>query len=214
MRPHSTLSEKFTPLYYDHFDVTGSCSSFLDPIPPTTLKHPSSPNMDKGNITDSLPFVDDSFPINSSSIDTNPLSVYKSLCDLQDRCKALEIKLELANFPRAHPDKNKHQAPFSPLENGENKQFTLLVNVKKLSEKEWSCLNIRMYFHKQQILYSLKQDDVSLLIYEKAKALAEEKQVFILAYLQDLHIYLSAIPGLWVLGLNFVKDMEFDNSKI
>ena len=40
MKPHSALSEKFKPLYYEHFDVTGSCSS-IDPIPLSTLKHPS-----------------------------------------------------------------------------------------------------------------------------------------------------------------------------
>ena len=214
MKPHSALSEKSMPLYYEHFDVAGSCSFSIDPIPPATLKHPSSPNMDKGNNSNSLPFVEDSFPTNPSSIDTNPLSVYKSLCELQDRCRALERKLELVDFPKAHSDALKHQAPFFPLGNGENKQFTPLVNEEKLSEEEWSFLNIRMYFHKKQILYSFKQDCVSLIIYEKAKAIAEEKQVFISAYLQDLHIYLCAISGLRVPGLKLVKDMEFDNSKI
>ena len=62
------------------------------------------------------------------------------------------------------------------------------------------------------MLYSLKQD-VRFLVQEKAKAMAEEKQVFISSYLQDLHIYLSVIPGRRVLGLKLVKDMEFDNSK-
>ena len=211
MKSHLALSEKFMPLYYEHFDVARSSN---DPIPLATLKHPSSPNKDKGNISDSLPFVEDSFPTNPSSIDTNPLSVYKSLCDLQDRCRVLERKLDLVDFPKTHPDALKNQALFSPLGNGENKQFTPLVNVKKLSEEEWSFLNLRMYFHKKQIFYSLKEDDVRLLIYEKAKALAKEKQVFISAYLQDLHIYLSTILGLRVPGLKLVKDMEFDNSKI
>ncbi|KAL6340263.1 hypothetical protein AAG906_040699 [Vitis piasezkii] len=187
MKPHSALSEKFMPLYYEHFDVTGSCSFSNDPIPSSTLKHPSSPNKGKGNNSDSLPF---------------------------DSCRALERKLELVDFPKAHPDVLKHQAPFSPLGNGENKQFTPLVNEEKLSDEEWSFLNIRMYFHKKQFFYSLKQDDVRLLIYEKAKALTEEKQVFISTYLQDLHIYISVIPGLRVLGLKLVKDMEFDNFKI
>ena len=211
MKSHSALSKKFKPLYYDHIDVSGSCSSAYDHI---SLKHPSSLNMDEGNILGSLPFVDDAFPINPSSIDTNPLSIYKSLCDLQDRCRALERKLELANFPKTHPNKDKHQASFSPLENGENKHFTPLVDVKKLSEEEWSCLNVRMYFHEKQIFYSLKQDDVRHLICDKAKALVEEKQAFISVYLQNLHIYLSAIPSLKVLGLKLVKDMKFENSKM
>ena len=82
----------------------------------------------------------------------------------------------------------------------------------KLSEDEWNNFKIRMYFHKKEMLYPLKQD-VRLLIQEKAKAMAEEKQVFISSYLQDLHIYLSAIPGLCVPGLKLVKDREFDDSK-
>ena len=51
------------------------------------------------------------------------------------------------------------------------------------------------------------------MIHENIKALAEEKQVFISVYLQDLHIYLSAIPSFWVPSLKLVKDMEFDDSK-
>ena len=83
MKTHSTLSEKFKPLYYEHFDVTGSCSLLNDPIPSAILKHPSSPNKDKGSNSGSLPFVEDSFPTNSFSKDTNPLSGYlKSLCNL------------------------------------------------------------------------------------------------------------------------------------
>ena len=88
------------------------------------------------------------------------------------------------------------------------------MNVRKLSENEWECLHFRMYHHRYQILYTLKQDDVFHLICEKAKVSAEEKQVFISAYLQDLHIYLSTIPGLSVPGLNLTKEMEFDGSKI
>ena len=185
MKSHLALSEKFMPLYYEHFDVARSSN---DPISLATLKHPSSPNKDKGDISDSLPFVEDSFPTNPSFIDTNLLSVYKSLCDLQDMCRVLERKLDLVDFPKTHPDALKNQALFSPVGNGENKQFTPLVNVKNLSEEEWSFLNLRMYFHKKQIFYSLKEDDVRLLIYEKAKALAKEKQVFISTYLQDFHI--------------------------
>ena len=79
MKPHSALSEKFKPLYYDH--VSGSCGSSSDHISPT-LKHPSSSVLDEGNISGSLLFVEDSIPINPCSFDTNPLFVYKSLCDL------------------------------------------------------------------------------------------------------------------------------------
>ena len=61
---------------------------------------------------------------------------------------------------------------------------------------------------------TLKPDDIYQLIFEKAKSSAEEKQVFISAYLQDLHIYLSAIPGLSIPGLNLTKEMEFDGSKL
>ena len=76
----------------------------------------------------------------------------------------------------------KIQAPFSPLENGENKQSTPLVDEVKLSEEEWNTFKLRMYFQKKEMMYSLKQD-VRFLIYEKAKTLAEGKQVFISAYL-------------------------------
>ena len=65
-----------------------------------------------------------------------------------------------------------------------------------------------------EILSTLKPDDIYQLICEKAKSSAEEKQVFISAYLQDLHIYLSAIPGLSVPRLNLTKEMEFDCSKL
>ena len=105
-----------------------------------------------------------------------------------------------------------NQAHFSPLENGENKQSTSLVDEVKLSENEWKNFKIRMYFHKKKMLYSLKQD-VCLLIQEKAKHMAEDKQIFISSYLQYLRLYLSTIPSLHIPCLNFVKDMEFDNSK-
>ena len=84
---------------------------------------------------------------------------------------------------------------------------------KKLSKEEQDCLLFRMFHHRNQLLYNLKLD-VYRLICEKAKSSAEKMQVFISAYLQDLHIYLSAIPGLSVLGLNLIKEMEFDDSKI
>ena len=70
-----------------------------------------------------------------------------------------------------------------------------------------------MFHHRNQLLYNLKLD-VYRLICEKAKSSAEKMQVFISAYLQDLHIYLSAIPGLSVPGLNLIKEMEFDDLKI
>ena len=79
--------------------------------------------------------MEDSFPTNPSSNDTNPLSVYlKSLCDLQERCKTLERKLEMVDFLKGQQIILKNQAPFSPLENGENKQSTPLVDEVKLSE--------------------------------------------------------------------------------
>ncbi|RVW13217.1 Enzymatic polyprotein [Vitis vinifera] len=128
-------------------ELLGSTS---DPNPPV-LKHPSSPVVEEGNISGSLPLVEEPIPLDFSTFDTNPLSVHKSICDLQAR---------------------------------------------------------------NEILSTLKPDDIYQLICEKAKSSAEEKQVFISAYLQDLHIYLSAIPGLSVPGLNLTKEMEFDGSKL
>ena len=136
------------PLYCEHFEVAGSCSFFKDPIPSATLKHSSPPNRDKWSSLNSLPSVEDSFPTNPSSNDTNPLSVYlKSLCDLKERCRTLERKLEIIDFLKGHPDLLKVQAPFSPLGNGESKQFTPLVNEENLSEDEWNNFKVRMYFH-------------------------------------------------------------------
>ena len=123
MKPHSVLSEKFKPLYYDY--ASGSQGSSSDPIPPV-LKHPSSPVVEEGNISGSLPLVEEPIPLDSSTFDTNPLYVHKSICDLQARCKTLEKRLEIANFPK----EDISQAPFSPLENGEKKPFTPLVNEK------------------------------------------------------------------------------------
>ena len=206
MKPHSVLSEKFKPLYYDY--ASGSQGPSSDPIPPV-LKHPSSPVVEEGNISGSLPFVEESIPINSFTFDTNPLSVHKSICDLQARCKTLEKRLEIANFPK----EDISQAPFSPLENGEKKPFTPLVN-EKLSKDEQECIIFRMFHRRNEILSTLKPDDIYQLICEKAKSSVEENQFFISAYLQYLHIYLSAIPGLSVLGLNLTKEMEFDGSKL
>ena len=50
----------------------------------------------------------------------------------------------------------KVQAPFSSLENGENKQSTPLVDEVKLSEEEWNNFKLRMYFQKKEMMYSLK----------------------------------------------------------
>ena len=62
------------------------------------------------------------------------------------------------------------------------------------------------------MLYSL-QRDLRFLIFGKAKASAEEKQIFISSYLQDLHIYLLT-NGFKVPGLSLVIDREFDDSKL
>ncbi|KAL6326035.1 hypothetical protein AAG906_038527 [Vitis piasezkii] len=78
MKSQSALSEKFKPLYYAS-DSHGSSSSHIPPV----LKHPSSPALEEGNSLDSLPFVEDSIPINSSTFDTNPLSIHKSIRVLQ-----------------------------------------------------------------------------------------------------------------------------------
>ena len=51
-------------------------------------------------------------------------------------------------------------------------------------------------------------------ILEKAKSSAEERQIFISSYLQDLHLYLSTNIGLKVPGLSLVTDKEVDDSKI
>ena len=106
----------------------------------------------------------------------------------------------------------KAQASFSPLENGENKHSTPLVN-DKLSEEELGYRMLRMYHHKTENLYSLRPD-LRLLIWEKAKSSAEEKQTFISSYLQDLHLYLSTNIGLKVPSLSLVTDKEVDDSKI
>ena len=166
--------------------------------------------MEEGNISGSLPLVEEPIPLDFSTFDTNPLSVHKSICDLQARCRTLEKRLEIANFPK----ENISQAPFSPLEIGEKKKpFTPLVN-EKLSKEEQECIIFRMFHRRNEILSTLKPDDIYQLICEKAKSSVEENQFFISAYLQYLHIYLSAIPGLSVLGLNLTKEMEFDGSKL
>ena len=85
-KTHSVFSEKFMSLYYEHFEVASSCSFSKDFQPLETLKFSSSLNKDKGASSSYLPFVEDSFPTNPSSNDTNPLFFYlKSLCDLQEK---------------------------------------------------------------------------------------------------------------------------------
>ena len=85
-KTHSVFFEKFTSLHYKHFEVSSSCSFSTDSQPSETLKISSSSNRDKEASSSSLPFVEDSFPTNPSSNDTNPLFVYlKSLCDLQEK---------------------------------------------------------------------------------------------------------------------------------
>ena len=175
MKPHSVLSEKFKPLYYNF--ASGSQGSTSDPNPPI-LKHPSSPVVEEGNISGSLPLVEEPIPLNLSTFDTNPLSVHKSICDLQDRCRTLEKKLEIANFHK----KDISQAPFSPLEIGEKKPFTPLVD-EKLSKDEQECIIFRMFHRRSELLSTLKPADLYQLICEKAKSSAEEKQIFISAYL-------------------------------
>ena len=86
MKPHSVLSEKFKPLYYDF--ASGSQGSTSDPNP-SILKHPFSPVMEEGNIFGSLPLVEEPIPLDFSTFDTNSLSVHKSICDLQARCRTL-----------------------------------------------------------------------------------------------------------------------------
>ena len=136
---HLALFEKFMPLYYEHFEVAGSCSFSKDPIPSASLKQ-SIPNRDNEISSSCLPSVDDSFLTNPSTIDTKSLT--KSLCELQEMCMTLERKLEIVDFLKSHPDLIKVQAPSSPLVNGENKQFTPLVNEANLSEDEWNCFKI------------------------------------------------------------------------
>ena len=115
-------------LYYEHFEVASSCSYSKHPIPL------ASPSRNKESSSGSLPSVEDSFPTNPSFNNTNPLSGYiKCIYDLQEMYQTLEKKLEMVYFQQLML---KAQASFSPLENGENKQSTPLVNEKKLSEEE------------------------------------------------------------------------------
>ena len=139
----------------------------------------------------------------------NKVTHINCIFEWQGRYETLERKLELVDF---HKLRLKAQASFSPLENGENKHSTPLVN-DKLSEEELGYRMLRMYHHKTENLYSLKPE-LRLLILKKAKSSAEEKQIFIASYLQDLHLYLSTNIGLKVPGLSLVTDKEVDDSKI
>ena len=106
--------------------------------------------------------MEDSLSTNPSFI--NPLSYYiNCITNLQERCQTLERKLELVDF---HQLMLNALALVSPLEIDENKQSTPLVDeVKKLSEDEWNYLKIRIFFHRKEMLYPLKQD-LCLLIFE------------------------------------------------
>ena len=66
---HSALSEKFAP-FYDHFEIADSSSHFNH--------HITSPStsMDIDSSSESLPFVEDSLPTNSSFDNANTLSDY------------------------------------------------------------------------------------------------------------------------------------------
>ena len=90
---HSALSEKFMPLYYEHFEVAGSSSHFNHHIPSTSLSR------DIDSSLESLPFVEDSFPAYPSFNNTNTLSDYiNCIFEWQGRCETLERKLELVDF--------------------------------------------------------------------------------------------------------------------
>ena len=140
-KSHSALSKKFMPLYYAHFEIVGSYSYSKHPIPL------ASHSRDKESSSGSLPYVEDFFSTNPSFNNTNPLSGYiKSIYDLQERCQTLERKLEMVDLQQLML---KAQVSFFPLENGENKQSTPLVDEEKLSEEEWSYFKLRMYFSKK-----------------------------------------------------------------
>ena len=89
----------------------------------------------------------------------------------------------------------------------------ILIFILKIEDLHFCPLPYCKMRFAPNILSTLKPD-VYHLICEKARSSAEQKQVFISAYLQDLHVHLSAIPGLCVPGLNLIKEMEFDGSKI
>ena len=76
-KSHSALSEKFMPLYYEHFEVAGSCSYCKH------LIFLASPSRDKASSSGFLPSMEDSFPTNPSFNNTNHLSYYiKCISDL------------------------------------------------------------------------------------------------------------------------------------
>ena len=59
-KAHPVLPEKFMSLYYDHFDVAGSCSYSKHPFPS------ASPCREKDSSLDSPPSVEDSLSTNPS----------------------------------------------------------------------------------------------------------------------------------------------------
>ena len=77
-------------------------------------------------------------------------------------------------------------------------EFYAYLRQEKKNIKFW--IWFELFKQKEYLDYPYKRIRV------KAKAFAEEKGVFISAYLQDLHIYFSAIPG--------IRVPSFDNSKI
>ena len=75
----------------------------------------------------------------------------------------------------------------------------LLIFILKIEDLHFCPLPYCKMRFAPNILSTLKPD-VYHLICEKARSSAEQRQVFISAYLQDLHVHLSAIPGLSVPG--------------
>ena len=73
-KSHSVLYEKFMSLYYEHCEVIGSCSHFKHHIPS------ASPSKDIYSSSESLPFVEDSFPTNPFfNFDFNTLIFFSML---------------------------------------------------------------------------------------------------------------------------------------
>ena len=184
-------------------------SSDLTSFGPHAHNNSSFSDKDKEASSSFMPSVEDSFPMNLSPGDFNTITVkswyLKSVWNLHGKCKDLEDKINKVTFL-------KNQTLFSPLEKCEKLQFTLPMDEENLSEQEWNSFKLRMYFHKNEMLSSLKPN-IHLLIQEKTSDSAERKQVFILTYLQDLHQQLFVIPRLSVLRMTFIKESMFDETK-
>ena len=85
-KSHSVLSEKFMSLYYEHYEVIGSCSHFKHHIPSASLSR------DIDSSSESLPFVENSFPTNPFFNNTNTLSDYiNCIFEWQGRYEILYI---------------------------------------------------------------------------------------------------------------------------